>query len=383
MNTSKIKILHISNDFAGSTVHKCLYSELDKLGVEQLVYCPVRDSQLIGKNNFVGKNTWVDYANIIKPYHKYFYHIKQWRLYNYIRHKYDLSTYDLCHASTLLSDGGIAYRIYQKYHIPYIVAVRSTDMDIFLAKLPHTWLDARRILLNAKYIVFINNGLKASLEKHKAILPIIEQIKDRFIIVPNGIDDYYVNHWHSEKHQGHGLVYIGDFSRRKNVLRLCLAVLELKKNETLSDVKLTLIGGGKARNGASEDVEETEEFIRSHPETFVYVGPIYDKDKIIEILNQNTIFAMPSINETFGLVYIEALSQNLALLYTKGQGIDGLFDSKIGIAVNPLSVHDIKNALEKMLINRFNYSNEDINPQTFCWANIANTYKNYYCNLIK
>lgn len=378
-----MNILHISNDFAGSTVHKCLYSELDKLGVEQLVYCPVRDSQQIGKNSFAGKSTIIDYANIIKPYYKYFYHLKQWRLYAYIRARYDLSKYSLCHATTLLSDGGIAYRIFKEYHVPYMVAVRSTDIDVFLAKLPHTWSAARRILLNARYIVFINNGLRVSLEKHKAIKPIIEQIKDRFIIVPNGIDDYYVNHWHTNKHQGHGLVYIGDFSRRKNVLRLCQAVLELKKNEMLSDVKLTLIGGGKARNGAMEDVEETDAFVHSHRDTFVNVGPIYNKDKIIEILNQNTIFAMPSINETFGLVYIEALSQNLALLYTKGQGIDGLFDSKIGVAVNPLSVNDIKNALEKMLTNRSNYSNEDVDPQLFRWGKIANIYMNYYSNMVK
>ena len=51
-----------------------------------------------------------------------------------------------------------------------------------------------------------------------------------------------------------------------------------------------------------------------------------------------SVFAMPSIFETFGLVYLEALSQNLPVVYTKGQGIDGMFDNTVGIGVDPLSV---------------------------------------------
>ena len=32
---------------------------------------------------------------------------------------------------------------------------------------------------------------------------------------------------------------------------------------------------------------------------------------------------MPSTGETFGLVYIEALSQSLPIIYTKGDGVYG------------------------------------------------------------
>lgn len=59
-----------------------------------------------------------------------------------------------------------------------------------------------------------------------------------------------------------------------------------------------------------------------------------------------SVFAMPSIFETFGLVYLEALSQNLPVVYTKGQGIDGMFDNTVGIGVDPLSVEEIKNAIK-------------------------------------
>ena len=38
---------------------------------------------------------------------------------------------------------------------------------------------------------------------------------------------------------------------------------------------------------------------------------------------------MPSITETFGLVYGEALSQGLLIIYTKGQGFDGQIKEKL------------------------------------------------------
>lgn len=44
-----MKILHICNDFAGSKVHVNLTKQLDGMGVNQVVYCPVRDKQNVGK----------------------------------------------------------------------------------------------------------------------------------------------------------------------------------------------------------------------------------------------------------------------------------------------------------------------------------------------
>lgn len=51
---------------------------------------------------------------------------------------------------------------------------------------------------------------------------------------------------------------------------------------------------------------------------------------------------MPSYHETFGLVYIEALTQHLAIVYTKGQGVDGMLDSSVGEAVKASSKANIK-----------------------------------------
>ena len=61
-----MRILHISNGFADSKVHSNLTRALDDLGLEQTVYCPVREERLLGKNQFDGKHVSFVYSFCIK-----------------------------------------------------------------------------------------------------------------------------------------------------------------------------------------------------------------------------------------------------------------------------------------------------------------------------
>ena len=68
-------------------------------------------------------------------------------------------------------------------------------------------------------------------------------------------------------------------------------------------------------------------------------------------MKEHQIFAMPSFNETFGLVYIEALSQNLPILYTKSEGIYKYFEEgHFGIGVEPSNIASIKKVWILLLI---------------------------------
>ena len=367
-----MKVLQIANDFCHTKVHVNLFRTLDNLGVIQTIFNPVRDASLVGNNAFKGEHTDIVYANIVKPWHKYFYHIKRWYVFRQMLKRIDCRQFSICHASTLLTDGGLAYLLWKKYKVPYMVAVRNTDINGFMDRAPHTHRDARQILLHAKKIFFISEGLKQKFEEHKAVKSIIPIIRDKFVLLPNGIDDVFLDNIYTEVNTSHKIVYVGDFSSNKNVVRLVKAVLELRKKEEFKDTKLTIIGGGKAENA------DTERIIAENPEAVNYLGKIYDKNELIRQLRQHSVFAMPSIHETFGLVYLEAMSQNLACLYTKGQGIDGLFDETIGISVDPKSVDEIKDALEELLKNRKNYGNQHVDFSQFRWKLIGEKYKNFY-----
>lgn len=372
-------ILHIASDFSNTNVHSSLYKALDKMGLSQIVFNPIRvqKRETIGRNEFEAKNCKFVYADVVKPYHRYSYHLKRMAIFNALQNRIDLNKVDLVHAATLFTDGGQAYKIFQKYHIPYVVAIRNTDINGFLDKLPNTWKAGRKILCNSSVIVFISKALMDKFSNHRVVKPILPKIKDKMMLIPNGIDDFFLdNISYAPHHYGHDILYVGNFSPNKNVFRLGEAVLKLKKEEQFKDITLTLVGGGGG------DDSQVQAMISTYPNVFHYLGPIYEKGKLIDIFRSHSVFAMPSITESFGLVYLEALSQNLPVLYTKGQGIDGLLEGPVGIGVDPFSIDAISYALRIMMDYPERYSNGGIPFEKFKWGNIANIYVTIYNKLL-
>lgn len=369
-----MKVLHICNDFCGSKVHANLYAELDKQGIQQTVYTYYRDASLAGKNSFEGEATEFVYRPILSTYHRILYHKKIRDVYNDLERQLaaSLQTYDLAHATTLFSDGALAFRLYRDYGIPYIVTVRNTDINEFLGYAPHTWPLGVKILLCARKIVFISKAPMEKFCRHMAIKGLLSEISYKFVIQPNGIEDYWLDRVCVDgKNLSHNIIYVGKFDLNKNVVRLIKAVLCLRNN--YPDIHLHIVGGdGLEQNKVLKLVDGNKECLTYH-------GKIFDKDKLAQLFRQCSIFAMPSIFETFGLVYIEALSQGLSVLYTKDQGIDGLLDERVGEKVNALSTQSIADGLLKMLVNRNNYfSHEVVDFEQFRWSLIAKRYMSLY-----
>lgn len=371
-----MKVLHICNGFCGSKVHGNLYSCFDDKGLEQTVYSFLRDKSKADRNVFDGRNTDFVISPILKPYHRLLFHLKMHDVYRDLRQRLADMNYDLVHATSLFSDGVLAYKLWKEYGIPYMVTVRNTDINEFLGYAPHTWPAGISVLKHAQKIVFISRAPMEKFCNHIAIKTILNEIKSKMVLQPNGIDDYWIDHVKcGEKNLCHQIIYVGKFDVNKNVVRLIESVLSLRHD--FPDLHLHLVGG----DGWKE--KKVLELVREHPECLTYHGKVYDKDELCKLYQGCSIFAMPSIHETFGLVYVEALSQNLAVLYTKRQGIDGLFSPLVGESVNALSVQSIKSGLQKLLLKRAEYkAHEVIDFEQFRWDTIANRYLSIYNDVI-
>ena len=371
-----MKILQISNDFFGSKVHASLYKELSKQGIRQTIYSPISSENQIGKNAFSGEGTEILYDKVLKPYHSFVYHVKRRDIFRSLEQKVELKSIDLCHATTLFTDGGQAYKIFKKYGIPYIVAVRSTDVDDFLVYTPHTWLSGKKILLNASKIVFITPALKKKFCNHWFIKTFLSDIEDKIVIQPNGIDDYWIDNAVVEtKKRDEGIVYVGTFLRRKHVVQLINAVVEARK--VIPGLRLHLIGGG------GSDETRVNSLVAKYSDCLSFYGKINDKDKLRSLYLNNSIFAMPSVRETFGLVYVEAMTQGMALVFTKNDGVDGLFDAAVGESVNASSTKDIKTAIIDIINHRDAYMPAGtVDFEQFRWSSIALKYNKMYQQIL-
>lgn len=377
-----MKVLHITNGYADSKVHCNLTRSLDELGVEQTVYCPIREERLSGKNQFEGKQIDFVYSYCIKSWYKYVYHFKRWMLYRDMKRKVDLRKFDVIQAPTFFSDGGLALKAHKKYGIPYVVAVRNTDINIYIKRLKHTYRIGREIALNASKIVFISEGERKEFLESEFVKPIYDKIKDKVILQPNGIDDYWHEHIVHDLRTGHDVLYIGDYTPNKNVGRLIEAILQLRKEKGFEDVRLIIVGGEKVGTVWKTD-ENLKLLIADNPDAVKALGKIYDKEKLSEVMRSCALFAMPSIHETFGLVYIEALSQNLPVIYTKGQGIDGIFDESVGMGVDALSVEEIREAIRCIMVNKGVFGNAQVDFTDFDWHKIAEKYVGMYKDAVQ
>ncbi|MNR06186.1 UDP-D-galactose:(glucosyl)lipopolysaccharide-1,6-D-galactosyltransferase [compost metagenome] len=238
---------------------------------------------------------------------------------------------------------------------------------------------ASNILEHAEKIIFISpiyfNRLfsESYFKKKKKVL------QSKSLIVPNGIDFF----WSSNKvftrnfhiTEVFKLLYIGKFTKGKNVLRLVKAVEIL--NQKGIKIHLNLVGGD------GSEFTKVMSYINGKSQ-FSYHGKIYKKEELKKIFLENDIFTMPSHTETFGLVYIEALSQGIPIVYTLNEGIYGFYDRTIGEAVDSYSVVSIVSGIEKICNN---YSRYNFNPQEIVdnhnWAEIAKKYLSIYRESIK
>lgn len=130
---------------------------------------------------------------------------------------------------------------------------------------------------------------------------------------------------------------------------------------------------------ASHDKRELSVCKDLGAKVIVYVG-VQSEDQLRNLFLASTIFVMPSFHETFGLVYAEAMSQGLPVIYTQGQGFDRQFDEGVvGYHVDANNPKDIADKVLKIL-NNFKQISENCTTQChkFDWGNIASQYYEIY-----
>lgn len=369
-----MKILHICGYYTGSKVHRELFERFDKMGIEQTIYTAIQVSNKnAGANDFQAERTSFVCSSILHIWHRALFLAKSRKITRDVDAKCDVRSFDVINATTSYTDGVAAYRLHKKYGVPFVVTVRNTDMNDFM-RFPQWWPTQRKTLKSASKIIFITPAMKEKFLAHKSVRGMEQEIEAKSVIQPNGINAYWLNHLDVVRRDNHSIIYVGKFDNNKNVLRLIEAVQSLRVE--IPDVQLNLVGGDGAQH------EEVLARVSSNPDWLHYHGKVFDKDQLRTLYQQNSVFAMPSHYETFGLVYVEAMSQGLNTLCTKGEGIDGVFEKKVGEFVDSRSVGSIKEALRKLLNNREDYellSEEEL--RVFDWDRIAERYRSLFENV--
>ncbi len=162
---------------------------------------------------------------------------------------------------------------------------------------------------------------------------------------------------------------------RKNLKRLLKAVKHLND----SQFKLMIIGDGDYLPLVKRWVNQL-----GINDKIIFKGNIPNSEMDIYYASA-TAFLMPSLSESFGMVYAESLLNGTPILYSKDcLGFDGIFEN-IGPAVNPYSVSSIENGIRDLKINHVYYREKINEMQTAGEFRIFSSeyIRNKYFDLLK
>lgn len=374
-------ILYITNDWNTTKVHLHLIKNLaqNTPDLEITVYVPLRLNEKIDNISDLPINVNLIPSDILRKKHKYLYSHKIKKIYRDILNKVgSLKDIDLIHTSNQCVCGAVALKFKIEFNIPYITAIRATD-EYYYKKIFWRRAYFNRILNEASQIIFISKAYKEKYLKKVSPTDYLENVK-KSLIIQNGIDDIFLNdRKFNEKTCAINIVYYGHFIPRKNLESLIYAVEMLRQKGYL--LTLTAIGQKK------DDTSSYNQLISklASERSWISLQERKEIKEICDILAKFDLFAMVSRSETFGLVYIEALSQGLPILYTKDIGIDGYFpDGLIGKSCSSDSIEDIASQLE-YIINHYTKIISNINKldlESFRWEVISDQYITLYHKII-
>lgn len=236
-----------------------------------------------------------------------------------------------------------------KLGIPFVAGVHNSDLEVLTNPLYKFHFKRRleKALHNAKAIACRSFVIKDKL------LKLYPEFKNKTFTAPSGVKKEIIKtDFHTLNKEKIKVLTCANFKKRKNIDK----VIEACKG--LENFELTVIGDGKGRKSL-EEIDKSVKFTGHLPHNEV-LAKMHDSD----------IFILPSIGETFGMVYLEAMSQGCITICTKDDGISGIIkDGKNGFLTLPIS-----NEIRKILLNIKDMDDDRLNTMRY---NSFHTIKEY------
>lgn len=362
-----MNILHINLNYDKSKIHHNIVAEMNKKqGINGRVFFPIpKGSKELYNVEFL------DAIRCLRKPERFLYNVRNRHLFKIAYKMYSPDKYDTILAHSLFSNGFLAMTLSKELKLPYSVIVTNTDVNGYFAKLAHLRKRGIEILMNSHRIVFSSIAYQDLLVRKYVPDHMKDKIIEKSVSIPFGIDSFWIENRKERSYRQSGevikLLYVGKINKNKN-LTLTLDACKQLINSGL-DIQYTVVGDASDSEGS---LILNELLSRK----FVHHIPSVDFSKLIEIYRQNDIFVMPSIAESFGLVYAEALTQGMPIIYTRGQGFDKQFDDNVvGVSVSSGSSNDVAHAV-KYIVKHYNRLSKTAYQKStkFYWPTIADRF---------
>jgi glycosyltransferase involved in cell wall biosynthesis len=207
----------------------------------------------------------------------------------------------MCHAHYLLPDGLLAYKLKQKYNIPYGITMRM-EQDMRNSTIAQkVW---KPVLQNASFITTVS-------------YPIFKEYSPLYPIhyIPHGIDPH--NFYKQQPQQINTPLRLLTVTRLIPLKHIHTVLYALAKLTHHVPFHYTIVGKGPQK----EELIQLSEHLQLQP--YIQWVDGIPPSEMYEYMTNFDVFVLPSYPETFGRVFLEAMSVGLPIILGAGSGIDG------------------------------------------------------------
>ncbi|MCD6600088.1 MAG: glycosyltransferase [Dehalococcoidia bacterium] len=253
---------------------------------------------------------------------------------------------DIIHAHVFTA-GVSAVTLGKLYRIPIVITEHYTGFPRHILGLSGR-IRARFAMNRARIILPVSNALENAIKDYG--------IKNKFQVIPNVVntDMFHLPFFQNMKNYNEikQLLLVANISPQKGIPYLLEALKQIKNER--QDFRLDIVGEGQNRK-EYEGLTKTlglENMVKFHGRK--------SKEEVAEFMRRCDFFVQPSLYETFGVVYIEAMACGKPVIATNLPVLRDLINEDRGILVPSKDVYALAQAVDYMLDHYNDYSKEKI-----------------------
>lgn len=252
---------------------------------------------------------------------------------------------DVIHVHSLLNAGFIAYKVKQKYGVPYVVTEHSTafarglvDKKTIKRLMPMIESSTRNIAVSNEFKNLLENTFK----------------NNKWEYIPNIVNDDFLEFklQVDSKDESFTFINVCLLDRKKRVDVLIQSFAKAFKGNP--NIKLKLGGDGPIRSNL-------EKLVKSEgiSEQVTFLGTL-ERGQVKEEVAKSDAFVLSSEYETFGVVIIEALALGKPVVATRCGGPESIIVPEVGYLVDKNSIESLAQGMIDLYNHRNKYSADDI-----------------------
>jgi len=374
------KVLHVCSN--RNPIYVNLWDELIENRIDLSVFHFSNKRVGMPEPGSIYDKEYIDTSLPFSNIDRWFFFNKEKKVMRALKNRLSGKSFNMIHAHTLFSEGYLAYKLHKESGIPYIVAVRNTDINVFFKYRKYLHGLGCEILKNADRIIFLTSVYEQKLFDKYIPKKFRDELKSKIVIIPNGIDSLFLNNMAQPRSRVSenklNVITVGMVNKNKNQTYICDQLEKYQKDNP--DIIVSYKNFGIIR---FERDKKYAALLNKYP--FAERCEPKSHMELIEEYRKADIFALLSKTESFGIVYAEAISQALPILYTKGEGFDTQFDDGVvGHAVDLSKNGDFVQKLESILKDYEGFSKRALEGASkFDWKKIGRRYSELYAEVIQ